>query len=201
MVRYFHIEGMDLAGKSTATKAVFEALEGKAVVRHNTLQQKSKFHKIVDDLRLSQKLDNESLGQLYFQVLKDDLSRFSYPEIDTIQDSTILLRSLSWHMARKNEDLSEQFLGLIPQHPQFTGSVLLTATIEVRQKRLQYRIEEDPLSVAIDDLMVINEPDLFMKMGENLVHYTTKFFGTRVIDTSSLTKQEVAQQVLSILNV
>jgi hypothetical protein len=192
---YLHIEGMDLAGKSTATKAVQSQIDCNWTIRHNTIQAKSKFHKIVDDLRLSGTVGNDELGQLYYHVLKDDLSRFEYPTVNTIQDSTVLLRSLSWNEARNKEELSEQFLGLIDQHPKFTKSVILIANIKTRQSRLQSRIDEAPHTVASDDMLVVNDPKLFLKMEEALVYYSTTYFDSKIIDTSDLTKSEVSQAV------
>lgn len=136
-----------------------------------------------------------SSRHLYYQVLKDDLLTFEYPTVDTIQDSTVLLRSLSWNEARNKNELSDKFLSLIPSHPKFTRSVMLTASIEVRKARLQSRIDEAPETVAADDLLVINNPTLFLKMEEALVYYSTTYFNSKVIDTSSMTKSEVSESV------
>jgi hypothetical protein len=192
---YYHIEGMDLAGKSTASKAVLSKLGLTTQVRHNTIQEKSNFHKVVDFLRTTKRADSEELGELYYQVLKDDISRFEFPTSYTIQDSTIALRSLAWYSAQGNP-IEHRFAELLNLHPRFTNSIVLTARIDVRQNRLQSRIEEAPETVAADDMLVIENPDLFLKMEESLVHYSVKFFGSKVLDTSDLTKAEVASKVL-----
>jgi hypothetical protein len=195
---YIHIEGMDLAGKSTASNAVRSKLGINTQIRHNTIQTKSNFHKIVDNLRLSKRANSEELGVLYLQVLKDDISRFQPPEAHTIQDSTIILRSIAWYCAQGNP-LANEFISLLPTHPVFTRSIVLTASIKARQYRLQCRINEAPETVAIDDMMVIDNPDLFLKMEESLIEHSTSYFNSVVIDTTDLTKSEVSKKACSIL--
>jgi thymidylate kinase len=195
---YYHIEGMDLAGKSTVTLAVQKHLGDSVTIRHNTIQSKSTFHRTVDELRLSESANSDQLGVLYLQVLKDDISRFEYPETPTIQDSTVALRSLAWYSAQCNP-IEKEFEMLLKQHPKFDSSIVLTANITVRKLRLQSRINENPEAVAVDDLMVLNNPELFLKMEQALVYYSTKYFGSKVIDTSELTKEEVCQIACSSL--
>lgn len=199
MVKYIHIEGMDLAGKSTASKAIFEMLGSDTMLRHNTIQSKSQFHSIVDKLRLSGNSNPQDLGILYHQVLKDDLERFIYPTQNTIQDSTVLLRSLAWYEASQNFELVNLFLSLMPKHPVFTHSILLTASIEVRQKRLQMRINEAPETVANDDMMVLENPELFMAMEKALIKHSSRNFNSTIIDTSDLTKDEVKRIVIEMI--
>jgi thymidylate kinase len=74
---YFHIEGMDLAGKTTVSKLLSSKLDS-CIVRRNTLQDKSEFQKIVDYLRVTGKLDEYQLGILYCKVLEDDLKNYVY---------------------------------------------------------------------------------------------------------------------------
>lgn len=192
---YYHIEGMDLAGKSTASKAVISKLGSTTQIRHNTIQEKSDFHKVVDLLRTTKRANSDELGELYYQVLKDDIGRFESPTCFTIQDSTIALRSLAWYSAQDNP-IEYKFAELLTYHPRFTNSIVLTANIDVRQLRLQLRIKEAPETVAADDMLVIENPELFLKMEKSLVHYSVKFFGSKVLDTSNLTKYEVASKVL-----
>ncbi len=190
MFGYFHVEGMDLAGKTTATKALLEHLGSDTEIRRNSLNPK-----IVDQLRVKDLIDAADLGLLYLKVLEDDIRNFVKPEKNIIQDSTILLRSLSYHITMGNEDIVEGLLKLIEIHPKFTKSVLLTASIEKRQERLLQRQKDNPEEVAPDDLLVVEKPNLFMEMEANLIKYSTTYFNSLVIDTTQLSKKEVALAV------
>jgi thymidylate kinase len=199
MIRNLHIEGMDLAGKSTATKSILYHLGNYTSVRHNTIQSKSDFHRIVDNLRIDKKLESDELGELYYQVLKDDISRYQKPEVNTIQDSTILLRSLAWYASLEHPIL-KKFQSLIVTHPKFDCSVVLTASIQVRQIRLQSRIDEGVEKVAEDDLLVIKQPELFLKMEENLLFYATNYFNAKVLDTTLLNKSQVSSEIIRLMD-
>jgi thymidylate kinase len=198
-MQYFHIEGLDLAGKTTATKAIVRLLGDNVQIRRNSLKQNNRFHEIVDNIRIKNLIEEKDLGWLYLKVLEDDINHFIEPCVNTIQDSTIFLRSLAYHTAKGNNKLVNEMLKLVDRHPQFTKSLVLTASIEVRQQRLKQRQQENPEEVAEDDLLVIKKPDLFLRMEQNLVNYTTTFFNSVVIDTTNLSKEEVAQAVVEII--
>jgi thymidylate kinase len=190
-IQYFHIEGVDLAGKTSATKSLSMILGDNCKTRRNTLQEKSQFHKIVDDLRIKDGLGEKELGLLYCKVLEDDLRKFEYPTQNTIQDSTVLLRSLSYHCACENWDLVDEFKQLLPLHPKFTKSVVLTADLDSRLKRLEMRKVLNPEEVANDDLMIITDPDRFFLMERYLIEVAETYFSAKVLDTSNLAKHEV----------
>ncbi len=194
-VQYFHIEGMDLAGKTSATRALAAALEGNCKTRRNTLQDKSEFHKIVDDIRVKNGLSEFDLGLLYCKVLEDDLRNFAYPTQDTIQDSTVLLRSLSYHSACENWELVDEFKKLLPLHPKFTASIVLTANLDSRLKRLEMRKALNSEEVASDDLMIITNPDRFFLMERYLIEFAQIYFDAKVLDTTHLSKSEVQVKV------
>jgi thymidylate kinase len=195
-VRYFHIEGMDLAGKTSATKALSMILGNNCKTRRNTLQEKSQFHKIIDDLRIKDGLGEKELGLLYCKVLEDDLRKFEYPTQNTIQDSTVLLRSLSYHSAYENWDLVDEFKQLLPLHPKFTKSMVLTADLDSRLKRLEMRKAMNPEEIAKDDLMIITDPNRFFLMEKYLIEYSQTHFDAKVIDTSDLDKERVLEKIL-----
>jgi hypothetical protein len=188
-VEYNLVEAMDLGGKTSLTK--FFEQQGFSA-RHNTIQSKSRLHEITDNLRLTRSLNSDDLGVLYYHALKDDIARFEKPLTKTIQDSTILLRSLAWYSSI-NHSIARDFESLIEIHPKFNKAVVLTANIETRTKRLQMRIDLEPEQVAEDDLLVIKDPELFTKMDKNLIHYATQYFGAYLIDTSNLSKAEVVK--------
>jgi thymidylate kinase len=195
---YFHIEGMDLAGKTSATLTLAISLGNDCQTRQNTLQSKSQFHKIVDDIRINAQLNEIELGLLYCKVLEDDLRKFEYPTQSTIQDSTVFLRSLSYHSACKNWNLVEEFKNLLPLHPKFTKSVVLIADLESRLKRLEMRKALNPEEVAADDLMILTDPEKFFAMEKYLVDYAQNYFDAEILDTSKLSKVEVSEKLRQI---
>jgi hypothetical protein len=65
-IQYFHIEGMDLVGKTSATNALSITLGDNCKTRRSTLQGKSQFHKIVETSNLS-KVDVSDKITCYFQ--------------------------------------------------------------------------------------------------------------------------------------
>ena len=188
---YVHIEGMDLAGKTTATKAVQQFLGNDSKIRRNSLCGKSHFHAIVDQLRISNVVPEADLGWLYLKVLEDDIRNFEQPFGHTIQDSTILLRSLAYHKCKKNTEIVEELLKLVKVHPRFDCSLVLTASIEKRQERLLERQRSNPEEVAEDDLMVLKNPKGFLLMERYLVEFSLEFFDSVIIDTTDLSKGEV----------
>ena len=194
---YFHIEGMDLAGKTTASKAI-SANFGNCLIRRNTLQDKSCFHSIVDQIRIDGTLSELDTGLLYCKVLEDDLRHFQNPTQDTIQDSTVLLRSLSYHYSCGNWDLVREFENLLHLHPRFTKTVVLTASLESRLTRLEMRKLSIPEEVAADDLMILTDPDKFFLMEKYLVNYAVDYFDATVLDTSRLTTKEVELSMIEI---
>jgi thymidylate kinase len=195
---YFHIEGMDLAGKTSATKALANLIGNNCQMRRNTLQPKSRFHKIVDDIRINGQLSEIELGVLYCKVLEDELKKFEYPTQSTIQDSTVFLRSLSYHSASENWILVEEFKNLLPLHPKFTKTVVLIADLESRLKRLEMRKALNPEEVAADDLMIHTDPEKFFAMEKYLVDYAQNYFDAEILDTSKLSKAEVSENLKQI---
>lgn len=186
---------MDLAGKTSTTKTLSMILGDNCKTRRNTLQEKSPFHKIVYDIRIKDSLGEKELGLLYCKVLEDDLRKFEYPIQNTIQDSTVLLRSLSYHSAYENWDLVDEFKQLLPLHPKFTKSIVLTADLDSRLKRLEMRKALNPEEVAKDDLMIITDPDKFFLMEKYLIKYSQDYFDANIIDTSDLDKAKVLEKV------
>jgi hypothetical protein len=116
--------------------------------------------------------------------------------IDTVQDSTVLLRSLSYHSACENHKIVELLESLLPDHPRFTKSLVLTANIEARTDRLNSRYRENPEEVAPDDLLILTEPEKFFKMESYLVYYAVRFFNAEVLDTSELNLRQLENEVL-----
>ncbi|MEO7364677.1 MAG: hypothetical protein ABIV43_04210 [Candidatus Saccharimonadales bacterium] len=197
MTKYVHFEGMDLAGKSTATRLFAERSGEEWDVRRNSMDSNNPLFLLADSLRVDDAYSAETLGNLYVAALMADVERFTRPEVNTIQDSTILLRSMAYHAVNQTPRVVEAFRDVVPTHPRFDRSFVFTASIEARQGRLQQRMRDNPEEIAPDDLMVIRKPEKFMAMEKALVDLATTAFNARVIDTSKLTADEVCDIVMT----
>jgi thymidylate kinase len=196
MARYVHFEGMDLAGKSTATRLFAEASGTEWAVRRNSLDPDNPLFLLADSLRKDDAYSAETLGNLYVAALMADIERYQEPESNTIQDSTILLRSLAYHTINKTPRVAEALSGLITAHPQFDQSFVFTASIASRQGRLEERMRTNPEEVAPDDLMVLRKPEKFMAMESCLVDLAQTAFHATVVDTTELNPAEVCGRIM-----
>jgi hypothetical protein len=88
---------------------------------------------------------------------------------------------------------------MMPRHPMFRLTVVLTATIEARLGRLSERQRTAPEEVAPDDLMVVTKPELFMEMEKALMSYATEFFDAVELDTSTMSKADVRVAMSDLL--
>lgn len=198
--QYIHFEGMDLAGKTTATENFIASQEGVWEIRHNSLIHNNPIYLLANELRLSDAYDAEILGNLYIAALMVDIRHFQQPTNNTIQDSTILLRSLAYHTISGTPRISQVLLDIIPQHPKFNASFIFTADLETRLHRLQKRMKYHPDQVASDDLMVVKNPEKFMAMEACLIDMAKGIFHSVIIDTSRLTPDAVIGTIKSNLH-
>ena len=189
-----HIEGMDLAGKTTATAALGEKYG--ASVRHNSLVPANEIYELADRLRRAGDVGPAALGHLYVASLARDLELLRPVSEPVIQDSTILLRSAAFYRVRGDRSLVRALTSMIDTHPLFGVSVVLTASIEARVERLKMRSRFSPEEIAADDLAVLRSPDKFLAMETALVEFATTWFEAHVIDTSSLGPAEVVEQIM-----
>lgn len=192
---YVHFEGMDLAGKTTAAKDFVAQTKKEWELRRNSIVKNNPIYRLADQLRLENAYDPEVLGNLYVAALLADVKVFQWPDRNTVQDSTILLRSLAVHTVLATPRIKEALLDLVPEHPKFDHSFVFVATLETRLKRLKQRLQDDPGQVSFGDLMVRNDSQTFLKMEECLVHYAQRIFGSMLIDTSSLAQEGIIDKI------
>jgi len=188
---YLHFEGMDLAGKTTATQNFIKSTGSEWDIRRNSLSRENPIHILADSLRKAEVYDAEVLGNLYVAALMADIRLFQWPDKNTIQDSTIILRSIAFHTVRGTPRIREVLLDLLPEHPKFDSSFVFTASIEERVKRLQQRIVVAPHEVSEEDMMVIHKPEKFMAMEAALIDTSRMAFHSVIVDTSTLTPDMV----------
>jgi hypothetical protein len=191
MAHYIHFEGMDLAGKSTATQLLTEGPDGPWDVRSNSLDPDNQLFQLADNLRRDQAYSATTMGPLYVAASLADIEHFKRPEVNTVQDSTIIVRSMAWHAINGTPGVVESFTGILPQYRVFDRSFVFTASIRARQQRLEQRMADAPETVDADDLVVIHKPERFMAMEAKLVEIAQAGFDALIIDTTDMTPDDV----------
>ncbi|MBD3398555.1 hypothetical protein GF413_05795 [Candidatus Micrarchaeota archaeon] len=195
---YILFEGLDLAGKSTVCRRFAERFGEKWTIRSNSIIEHNPVFKTVNDLRKKGSLSPETLGNLFYSSLLLDLEWFEAPKTDTIQDSTIILRSLAYHTVNETPLLPDLFQSLLTRHPKFDFAFVCKASRETRLARLLIRRKEN---LGPEDFIVRDNYDKFMAMEECLVNHAIKTFNAHIIDTSDLEKEEGLDEVIRIMGV
>lgn len=191
MAHYIHFEGMDLAGKSTATRLLAEGSSEPWEVRSNSLNPDNEVFQLADRLRKDQAYSAETMGPLYVAASLADVEHFKRPEANTIQDSTIIVRSMAWHTINNTPGVVEAFRPILPKFRVFDRSFVFTASIDARRQRLEQRMATAPETVDSDDLVVIRKPERFMAMESTLVDIARTAFDAVVVDTTDMTPDDV----------
>lgn len=191
------IEGLDLAGKSTACRAILDELDPRPAFQRNALTPANAPYLLADELRKKGNASGQVLGYLYMAAVEQDLA-CPQPGGNVLQDSTVALRSLAHYRARDLHGMAEPFARLLAdaRFPRFDRAIVLVASVEARLARLEKRQREEPGEVAEDDLLVVKNPALFMRMEAVLAEAAVAHFDAAVIDTSHLTPLEVKLAVL-----
>ena len=191
MTRYIHIEGVDLSGKSSVSKAVVDRQPDEWQIQAATLTRTPNLiRELGDQLDSAATYTSEAIGIVYAAALRADLDAFRYPEINTIQESTILLRSLAYHAINNNPGILRIFEDMASLHPKFDRSYLLTASREERLRRLAQRAVK-----STHDLLIVKDPKRFAKMEDSIKDYAQNLFNAEVIDTTQLNIDEVAEYI------
>lgn len=197
--KLFLVEGLDLAGKTSACNKLVERLSPRPEHSRNALSGENALYRAADDLRRAEGLDGAFLGHAYLAAAALDMRLFKPPQQCRIQESTIALRNYAHYKARGEDTLADGFARILddPRYPRFDAAVVLTASLAERRKRLNKRRKEAPDEIAPDDLAVIKTPDLFLRMEEILVEDAKNRFGAIVLDTTGqgLGQEEVVDAV------
>lgn len=193
---YVLIEGIDLAGKSTICRRFAEQSRFEWSIQSNSLTRDNPVYQLADRLRKQIAFSAETLGNLYYAGLLADLELFKEPPNNTIQDSTIILRSLAYHTVNKTPRLPELFKSLLDRHPKFDHAFVCSATLEVRLERLKIRRKEN---LGPEDFLVRDDPEKFLAMEGCLIEYAQRAFHAQVIDTSNLEKGLGLEPLLDLI--
>lgn len=205
------IEGLDLAGKSTAVHGVMRALqEAGHQVRlcRNALTVDNPIHAQADAARMANVLDRATIGGLYVAAHALDLVGYASQSHSgfQLQDSS-WLRCLALHrtLARQEPTGSSAhvvaaLLALRPLAPRFRRAVFLRASISARAHRLRRREREAPASVDEMDRWVLTDPDRFLAVEEALRRCVYQASDLVVeIDTTDLSPADVVSSILYAL--
>lgn len=187
-------EGMDLAGKSTVAKEFAETSVLTWEIHNKKLSKINPIFDFTSNLGRQEIYQADVLGHMYIAALIDDLNRFKRDK-NIILDSTILLRSMNYYKEHGYERIVEEFEKLAYQYPRPDKFFYLTADIETRKRRLFKRINEFPGLVSSNDMLVVNNPERFIRMDESLKNLSIKYFKSEVIDTSKMDEKEVVYEI------
>ena len=194
------IEGIDLAGKSTLAKSLPGKLNdlGFAVRQsRNSLCPDNPIAPVADVIRKESNAGNAETGALFLASHLWDSRNFGPIPNGTIhlQDSC-WVRTLAHHTVQGTPDIPAMLRRDAMAFPRFNIAIFLTADLTVRQERLGQRESDDPGSNDDGDRLVITNPQKFNRLDERLKELCKEFFSATCIDTSTLDKNDVLNEVL-----
>ncbi len=196
---YLHIEGMDLAGKSTIADIIANQSGMRWKIYNNCLSQNNVIQQFERRIRKEKIYDDEIYGYLHYVTLLADIKYFELKE-NVIQDSMLLLRSIVYHKEKQNEDLVQLFEKLAPKHPIPNTSVYLTSSINSRKNRILNRIKKCSNHLTKNDMLILNDPEKFIKRDNELMKLSQKYFNAIVLDTSDMDEAETANYIMKLCN-
>lgn len=193
---YIHIEGMDLAGKTSTARLFVARRPDPWEIKRNSLSEESRLRDIADEMLDTGDYSSETIGTVYAAALMADLDRFKRPEVNTVQESTILLRSIAFHAINGNERALGLFESMVDLHPQFDASFMLTASHEERLRRL----DEKP-DASNHDRLITRDPVKFFAMESLITELAKRRFNAHVIDTSETPIESVVKAIEDVVDV
>lgn len=195
---FLHIEGMDLAGKSTISNKIADNSVLEWVINDKKLNQSNPLYDFALEQGKKDIHNSDTMGYLYLAALMEDLRIFKH-ETNIIQDSTLLLRSLNYYKTLgKNDDLVNAFSLLVLKHPKPNKSFYLTADINTRRNRLENRILSTPKKITTMDMLIKNDPKKFIWLDKSLMDLSVNYFNSYIIDTSKMSDTEVVEKIMDI---
>jgi thymidylate kinase len=192
-----YLEGSDLSGKSTIAESILELSATSYKLQELHLSSCNQIY----DFAMSLSHSNYSfdvLEYLFLSAVTNDIDNFDNDTTPILQCSAKVARTLSFHKAQET-----QFIEMIERQwarfPKPKNSFYVHASIEERRKRLVLRQQNS--KAAEEDLLVLENPELFQRAEEHLRAIVVERFDTMVIDTTGRTALESAQLILDSLNV
>jgi len=195
---FLHVEGMDLAGKSTVANKIANSSNLEWVVNDKRLTTSNSIYDFAWEQGKRGTYNSDIMGYLYLAALMEDLRTFEHKS-NIIQDSTLLLRSLNYYKTLgENDNLVHAFISLLPKHPKPDKSFYLTADIDARRDRLENRMLLTPKKLTAIDMLIKNDPKKFTWLDDSLRDLSIGCFNSCVIDTSKISETEVVEQIMDI---
>ena len=195
--RTLHIEGLDLAGKSTICRTLRDRWN--AEMRTNSILPPgtNSIHTEAERLRKADAFPAAPLGGLYYGALLRDLELYRPPTGLVVQDSSIILRSIAFHSVFGDPALADAFRALLPRHPRFGATIVVWASDNVRRMRLEGRCSrhnDNP-----EDFLIVRDPNGFQRMQDILFETAEREFGATFVDTSFLERDGEKARVADLL--
>lgn len=182
-----HIEGTDLCGKTSVANLFMSRDTRVWAKRHNSLSPAgSRLEAFADEMSESGLHSRLTLNFAYAACILADLDTYSPPAQHTVQESTSIIRSIGHAHAGGAREIESILRGELVRHPDFDYSFYLTASLEARIDRFNKRSYN-----SAHDRMILSDPDFFFTIEETARALSVERFGSRVIDTSSLTIEEI----------
>lgn len=198
---FVYIEGMDLAGKTILAENLKKNLGNDWYIRSKSLVKFNPIKELADQLGAKKEINDEIAGWLYLSASMMDVckSSSSTNQLNIIQDSMTIMKSLAYHTVFKNYAIADQFKKYATKITAPDLSVYLTADMKTRERRLMKRMSDLPDTITENDFMVIKNPQVFLEMEKILLKLTTEYFNPLVVDTSNHTEKHICDIVLHLI--
>jgi thymidylate kinase len=200
MGRLILIEGLDLAGKSTLIEGLASHYRRKGwrvTVSHGDLCPENPVGKVTREMmRWDPGFTPEEGGPLFLASHLWDLRNFQPPDGPTslhIQDSCAL-RSLAFERVIGRPEYAEHLERVVDRLPVFDAAYVLTASLAVRRRRYQQRIQND-----LHDAFMLRDPVRFSQVDSELLHLAVQKCRARLMPTDEWSRQELLDLVLADL--
>lgn len=195
------IEGLDLAGKSTISRAVGDGLEALGIIvrrQRNSLCAGNTMAEDADVLRKDPNRDLEKVGEMFLCAHRWDSQHFVLPEKGTLhlQDSC-WMRTLAYCRFFGDEQTARLLREEALTFPLFGKAYFLTASLEQRRKRLAKREAEKPGTNDAGDAWVETRPADFLRLERTLEETVNEFLPAQTIDTSNLSIEQITQMIVN----
>jgi thymidylate kinase len=197
MGRMILVEGLDLAGKSTLVEGLsrhFLSLAVDVNCANGQFCQGNPSAAVARHLvRWDEGFSGVEAGSIFLSSMLWDHRHFQPvgPERVHLQDSC-WLRTLAFEQLFGSATLAKLMEEQGQRFPRFDFAVMLTASLEVRQRRFQARAEND-----LHDLMAFRKPEKFLAIEARLSELVREWEVGLSICTDSKTPEQVLQEVLA----
>lgn len=180
------IEGMDLSGKTTITKYLFEILNVNKIQKR-TLSDECAIYDFTVAQSKKGKLHIDLINKLYTLAISEDLYTYKPNENGIVlQDSYFALRSYALMKQKYPDTLAKEVYKLLQLFPKPELTFYLTASTEERLNK-----KRDKPMAYMEKLLVSN-PKEFEEIEKNLREIVTSLFDTEIINTQGKKPNEIA---------